>query len=311
MGVKDLYKLIAASAPGAISEVDVAELDGWTVAVDASLSIYQLHSMGEKHKIVNTVGAPINAILGTFYRVAKMITSGITPAYVFDGAPPAAKSHELAQRKSMRTARAFTGVPRGVFAEIARLVMMMGATSIQAPGEAESQAALLTRNDSLDAVLTEDMDVIPLGATTMVRGWSVSASTVTLIETDLVLKGLGLTRGQFVDLCIMLGTDYTITTLAGIGPKRALAAIREHGSLEKILATVKDPPSATNFDYIEARVQFMRPNVTPTKFKIALRKLGLRDIVAIREFMVTTHKIAPSMIEATLHKLAAYYAIKY
>lgn len=50
---------------------------------------------------------------------------------------------------------------------------------------------------------------------------------------DVALQRLGLTQPQFVDLCIMCGCDYA-SNIRGIGPVRALEAIRKHGSLEKV-----------------------------------------------------------------------------
>lgn len=48
------------------------------------------------------------------------------------------------------------------------------------------------------------------------------------------IEGLNLTHDQFVDLCILLGCDYC-DSIKGIGPKKALAFIREYGCIEKIL----------------------------------------------------------------------------
>merc|ERR1712161_62697 len=52
------------------------------------------------------------------------------------------------------------------------------------------------------------------------------------------IEGLNLTHEQFVDLCILLGCDYC-DTIRGIGPKTALKLIRQHGSIEKIITSLK------------------------------------------------------------------------
>lgn len=44
---------------------------------------------------------------------------------------------------------------------------------------------------------------------------------------------------QFIDLCILLGCDYC-GTIKGIGPKRAIDLIKQHGSIEEILENI-DP----------------------------------------------------------------------
>ena len=42
---------------------------------------------------------------------------------------------------------------------------------------------------------------------------------------------------QFIDLCILLGCDYC-GTIKGIGPKRAIDLIRQHGCIEEILENI-------------------------------------------------------------------------
>jgi flap endonuclease-1 len=49
-----------------------------------------------------------------------------------------------------------------------------------------------------------------------------------------VLEGLGLTREQFIDMCILCGCDYC-PSIKGIGAKTALTLIQKHGSIEKVL----------------------------------------------------------------------------
>lgn len=42
---------------------------------------------------------------------------------------------------------------------------------------------------------------------------------------------------QFVDLCILLGCDYC-DKIAGLGPKRALALIQKHRTIENVVLHV-------------------------------------------------------------------------
>lgn len=43
-----------------------------------------------------------------------------------------------------------------------------------------------------------------------------------------------MTMEQFVDLCILLGCDYT-DKIRGVGPKSAFKLMQEHGSIEEII----------------------------------------------------------------------------
>jgi flap endonuclease-1 len=61
-----------------------------------------------------------------------------------------------------------------------------------------------------------------------------------------------MTRGQFVDLCILLGCDFT-SKIKGIGPKTAPKLIRDHKNIETVLAAVGDGKVPDNFQF-EVRI---------------------------------------------------------
>jgi len=48
-----------------------------------------------------------------------------------------------------------------------------------------------------------------------------------------VIKELEITPEQFIDVCVLCGCDYC-PKIGGIGPTRALALIKKHGSIEKV-----------------------------------------------------------------------------
>src|SRR5439155_1117142 len=54
------------------------------------------------------------------------------------------------------------------------------------------------------------------------------------ISLEATLSNLGITREQLVDMGLLIGTDFN-EGVKGIGPKKALALIKKHGSLEPAL----------------------------------------------------------------------------
>jgi flap endonuclease-1 len=54
-----------------------------------------------------------------------------------------------------------------------------------------------------------------------------------------MLDTLGLTRQQLVDLGLLVGTDFH-PGIKGIGPKKALALVRRHGSIEHMPDEIRD-----------------------------------------------------------------------
>lgn len=54
------------------------------------------------------------------------------------------------------------------------------------------------------------------------------------IELMKILSFLKLSYPEFVDLCILCGSDYT-ATITGIGPIKAYKYVQDHHNIEKII----------------------------------------------------------------------------
>ncbi len=76
-----------------------------------------------------------------------------------------------------------------------------------------------------------------------------------LFETEAQLALLGISRDQLIDLAILVGTDYN-PGVHGIGPKKALALVREHQRIEDLPKDIREqlPP-----DYDAIRDLFRHP----------------------------------------------------
>jgi len=103
MGIKNLTKLIADYAPAAVRELSIKELTGRSIAIDASMAIYQflvaVRSAGAggapSMQLTNASGEVTSHLQGLFNRTIRMMEGGIKPVYVFDGKPPQMKSGEV------------------------------------------------------------------------------------------------------------------------------------------------------------------------------------------------------------------------
>jgi flap endonuclease-1 len=83
-------------------------------------------------------------------------------------------------------------------------------TSAETPHEAEALGAVLQTSGLVDAVVTEDSDVLLYDAT-MLRnalGYKVQPS---LINGRSVREALGFDREQFIDMCLLCGSDFAET----------------------------------------------------------------------------------------------------
>ncbi|KAJ1667308.1 hypothetical protein IW140_001957 [Coemansia sp. RSA 1813] len=119
-----------------------------------------------------------------------------------------------------------------------QLLRAMGfATHVAESAESECVCVRLTRAGVADAVCSEDLDVMAFGGRRLLRGFfGQGLNSMMLIDHERALSELGLTHEQFVDMCILCGTDFC-STVEKVGPITALKLIRQYGSIEAILAT--------------------------------------------------------------------------
>src|ERR1700744_5814129 len=171
MGIKNLIKLIKEYAPAAIKEIKINALAGTKIGIDASIAIYQWSTI---NGIIGSHGKPINHIQGAFFRTVSLLCAGITPIYIFDGAPPKSKEQTiiLRRQRNMTTSKYENISMHAMTADILQLLHIMKIPVIMAPSEAEAQAAIMSRGGIIYGVATEDTDVLALGAKNMIRGLS-------------------------------------------------------------------------------------------------------------------------------------------
>ena len=99
--------------------------------------------------------------------------------------------------------------------------------------EAETTCSDLCKQGKVDFVLSEDSDVLAYGAPMFVSKINTSNATAIVVYYQEVLDALDFTSEQFLDFCIMCGTDYN-SNIRLIGPKKAFKLIKEHKSIEAI-----------------------------------------------------------------------------
>lgn len=270
--------------------------------------------------------------MGFFYRTIRMLEHGIKPLYVFDGVAPDQKADELRKRSERRSEAAQdaaeaaeTGTKQDVerFArrlvrptrqqaeECRRLLRLMGVPYVDAPGEAEAQCSALAHAGSVYATASEDMDSMAFGTPLLLRHMTFSeAKKMPIMQISLhaALDLLSLRHEQFVDLCILLGCDYC-STIRGIGPKKALALIKEHGSIEGILRSLDSDRRyqvPSDWAYAEARRLFANPLITdPGEIEL---HWTAPDEEGLLQFLVKEKNFSEDRVKSNAKKLKDFRA---
>ena len=183
MGIKNLLKLMTQKGNLVIEKTN-EDYIGTKIAIDISILIYQvvisIRNTGTDLK--NKEGEITSHILGLFNKTIVLLEKGVIPIFVFDGKPPALKSKVLQNRKNIRKKAALklenavtekekikyfkrsVSISKEQMEQCRELLDLMGIPYVQAPEEADSQCAYLNKKGLVDAVLTEDMDILTFGA---------------------------------------------------------------------------------------------------------------------------------------------------
>ena len=305
-------------------------LRGRSIAIDAFNTLYQFLSIirqPDGTPLMDRQGRVTSHLSGIVYRTTNLLAVGIQPAFVFDGRPPALKGRTIeargevkrkaerewqdalekgdlprARTKAMQTSR-LTGE---MVEQSKRLLGLLGVPWVQAPSEGEAQAAHMARRGDAWAAASQDYDAFLFGAPILVRNLALSGRRklprkdvyVDVVPEQLVLDvtltALGLTRDQLVDVGILMGTDFN-KGVHGVGPKKALALVKAHRSLEGALREL----GASIEDAERIREIFLRPEVAD-EYELAWRE---PDVEGATRMLVDEHDFSAERIEGALRKV--------
>ena len=114
-----------------------------------------------------------------------------------------------------------------------KLFKILDVPYIDAPLEAETTCADLAKMGKVDAVLSEDTDLLAYGAPIFLSKINTSEGTCIRIDYDELLESMEMDSEQFLDFCIMCGTDYN-KNIFKVGPAKSYSLIKKYGSIEGV-----------------------------------------------------------------------------
>lgn len=114
-----------------------------------------------------------------------------------------------------------------------KLFDIMNVSYYNAPLEAETMCADLCKRGLVSGALSDDTDVLAYECPVFLTNINIYKETVVKIEYENLLLGLNLTKEQFLDLCIMCGTDYN-KNIPKVGCETSYKYISAYGSIEEV-----------------------------------------------------------------------------
>ena len=185
------------------------------------------------------------------------------------------------------------------------LLKLMGIPVVFAPSDGEAQGAYMCAKGDVWASASQDFDSLLFGAPKLVRNMTITGRRkvpgkdlyrdvkTEIIESKEFLEELGITREQLVDVCILMGTDFN-AGISGVGPKKGLKLIKDHGDLEGALTHLgQEIP-----EYQEVRKIFLNGHYSDD-YDLRPREIDRDGVI---EFLVD-HDFSKERVRSTLDKI--------
>lgn len=324
MGV-DISDLIKGKA------ISLEALSNHVVAIDAFNALYQFLSIirqPDGTSLRDKNGEVTSHLSGLFYRSINLLEAGIKPVFIFDGQPPALKRETIEQRiaerkmaeeawkealaegdvrKAWSKATRSSRLTKSMIDDSKKLLELLGIPFVQAPSEGEAQASYMVIRGVAHVSASQDFDSLLFGCPRLVRNLAISGkrrlprtNRFVVIEPEEilleeVLRTLGITREQLVDVGILIGTDFN-KGIRGIGPKKSLGLIKKYGSIDAAVADGK-------IEKIESLDELRSIFLSPATCEVSgLKWMKIRRAEII-EFMCDIHSFSVDRIESALDRI--------
>ena len=274
--------------------IALADLRDKVLAVDGQGELYQflaLIRLRDGSPLMDASGRVTSHLSGLFFRTTRLLAE-YSPklAFVFDGAPPIEKATELDRRREVKAkyekeradavargdfpaayskATMTSRLSREMVGEARELLRLLGLPVIQAPSEGEAQAAHMARAGHVWTAVSKDYDTLLFGTPRLVRFLTIGGKEFLpsqgtfrpivpeMLELQAQLERWSITREGLIDLALLIGTDFN-DGVHGIGPKKALKLVQQHGRIEDMPAEIRDAVGEVD----PLRRIYLQPKVT-------------------------------------------------
>ena len=233
MGIKDLNRLLREKcSKQSICKQSLRYIENKTIVIDTSIYLYRFMSE--------------NALMDNMYLlISILLSSNITPIFIFDGKPPPEKQKILVRRRMEKKEaeqkyktiqnklstlsvndndkpelliemeqlrQQFIRITDNDIQKVKGLMAAYGVAYYDAPGEADEICAYMVKTGIAWACLSDDMDMFLYGCPVVLRNISLIHQTVLIYDTSLILHDLNISESLFRGIVVLSGTDYNLNT---------------------------------------------------------------------------------------------------
>ena len=313
----------------------IQKLANKTYAVDSFNLLYQFISTIRQRDgtpLKDSKGNVTSHLSGLFFRTTNLMQQGLKLIFVFDGKVPDLKRAERERRIALKEkaqkeyeqaiqdedielmnkfAKRTSKLTPEMVNQAKELLGYLGLPIVQAPYEGEAQAAYMAKKGDVYGVISQDSDSILFGAPNIIKNLTISGRKKSLgklayetIQPEIIslsenLNNLSLDQSQIIALGMLVGTDYNIGGIKGIGPKKAHDLVKKHGdNLDELFKEVKWDES---FNYPWQDVYYLIKNMEASdEYDLSF---GTIDKEKIIELLVNKHDFSKERVESAIEKI--------
>ncbi len=317
-------------------EISYEDLKGKRLVIDAFNNLYQYLSSIRQYDgtpLKDSKGNITSHLSGLFFRTSRLMSLGLRLAFCFDGKPPELKKKEQERRhaikeesiKKYKEAEAAQDIEEmrkyasrtskltsEMIDESKKLISALGLPIVQAPSEAEAQAAHMAKKGDFYAVISQDTDSLLFGAPKILKNLTLSQKKKRagssaysrvlpeLIRLDSTLNSLGIDNDQLIALAMLVGTDFNIGGIKGIGPKKGIKLVIEHG--KDFDSLFREAGWKEHFDFPWKEVfDIIKHMPTTDKYELEWENVKKDEVISL---LVSKHEFSKDRVLSSLDRIA-------
>jgi flap endonuclease-1 len=322
--------------------IDISELSNKVLAIDSFNLLYQFLTtirQPDGTPLQDKNGNVTSHLVGLFSRTTKLMQKKIKFVFVFDGTVPDLKNEERKRRNDLKKeaeekykiavelkdidemkkyASRINRLTPEMVEEAKELISALGIPIVNAPSEGEAQASYMAKKGDVYATVSQDGDSLMFGTPRLIRNLSLTQrkkaqnklayekNSAEIISLDITLRELNFNIDQLIIYAILVGTDYNIGGVKGIGPKTAVKLVSEYkDNYDKLFEEVK---WSDYFDYSWNLVFDTIKNMKVTDDYDL--KWTSPNFEKIKELLVDKHNFSIDRINYVLNELSSAIDVK-
>jgi len=302
MGIKNLNKILKKECKNGIKKVNIKSLKGKCVGIDTSIFLYKYTYMGDM-------------LLCFLKQIEHLLSNNITPVYLFDGKPTDDKNNLILKRKEtyksnnekidtlkekkkellennnsneeellkidleiQKKTKNNIKVNYNDVNKLKEILKNFGIYYYNCDGETDSYIKSFFNKKLIDYVITEDLDFLTHGCQYVIYNYNYNSNNILLYDLNIILNELELEYDSFINMCIVLGSDYYMKGIKNIGPVKGYKLIKKYKNIEKLLESDEKIKINEDFNYNNIISLFLEKkelNITKEDLKISKKKINL------------------------------------